>query len=83
MKLTKDQAQEKVFAVLADHTGLQASGIAPHFRFDGPELKFDSIDHVEFVMMIEDEFDIDIPDDECEGLHTVEDIVNIVIRKVG
>merc|ERR1719320_66985 len=42
------------------------------------DLGLDSLDQVEFEMALEDEFNIEIPDEEADTLHTVEDVVNLV-----
>ena len=43
----------------------------------------DSLDIIQAVMLIEDEFDIVIEDAEIEPCKTVGDIINLVIRKGG
>jgi acyl carrier protein len=47
------------------------------------DLTADSLDIVEIVMGIEEEFDIDIEDREAEKLHTVQDIVSLIETKKG
>ena len=42
------------------------------------DLSADSLDAVEIIMAIEDEFGIEIPDDEAEKISTVADLVNYV-----
>ena len=42
------------------------------------DLEADSLDAVEIIMAIEDEFDIEIPDDDSEKFQTVSDIVKFV-----
>lgn len=46
------------------------------------ELDADSLDVVEVVMAIEDEYDIEIPDEEAENVRTIGDIVKILSSKV-
>ena len=43
----------------------------------------DSLDLVELVMVLEEEFNIEIPDDQAEELHTFEDIVEYISKTVG
>lgn len=45
------------------------------------DLGADSLDSVELVMELEEEFDISITDAEAEGLHRVSDYVAVVLRK--
>ena len=42
------------------------------------DLEADSLDAVEIIMAIEEQFDIEIPDDEAEKFQTVEDLVEYV-----
>ncbi len=42
------------------------------------DLEADSLDAVEIIMAIEEEYDIEIPDEEAEKFHTVADLVNYV-----
>ena len=42
----------------------------------------DSLDVVEIIMSLEDEFGVEIPDDEIEGIKTVEDLVNYLANKL-
>lgn len=46
------------------------------------ELNADSLDVVEIIMNIEDEFDIEISDPEAESVRTVGDIVRVVSSKI-
>ena len=46
------------------------------------DLEADSLDAVEIIMGIEDEFGIEIPDDEAEKFQTVSDLVNSVEANV-
>ena len=45
------------------------------------DLSADSLDAVEIIMAIEDEFDIEVPDEDAEKFQTVSDIVNYVEAK--
>ena len=42
------------------------------------DLGADSLDVVELVMAFEDEFDIEIPDEDAEGIETVQDVVDYI-----
>ncbi len=44
------------------------------------DLGFDSLDVIEATMEIEEQFDISVPDDQAENIHTVGDIVDGVLR---
>lgn len=46
------------------------------------DLKFDSLDLVEFTMAVEDEFDIEVDDDQMAALTTVQQVIDLVTSKV-
>lgn len=46
------------------------------------DLGFDSLDIVEFVMLVEEEFDIVVPDDESETINTVRDAVQTIQKSI-
>lgn len=48
----------------------------------GDDLDADSLDLVELVMALEEEFDIEVPEDELEGVETVQSAYDIVAAKV-
>ncbi len=47
------------------------------------DLGFDSLDFVEFVMLVEDEFDIVVPDEESETINTVRDAVQAIQKSIS
>jgi len=47
------------------------------------DLEADSLDAVEIIMAIEDEFDIEIPDEDAEKFQNIGDIVKYVEEKIG
>ncbi len=58
------------------------SGIGPITLFDASsfieDLGADSLDIVELVMAMEEEFEVEIPDEEAENIKTVQDAVNYI-----
>jgi len=46
------------------------------------DLGFDSLDDVEFIMALEEQFDIEIPDVHGEGLKTVRDVIDYVTSAI-
>jgi acyl carrier protein len=55
--------------------------VTPEARF-GDDLDADSLDLVELVMALEEEFDISVPEDELEGIETVGQAFELVARKI-
>ena len=47
------------------------------------DLGFDSLDLVEFVMLVEEEFDIVVPDEESETINTVRDAVQAIQKSIS
>lgn len=68
---------EKVVRILAEQLDADPDKITPQTRI-AEDLNADSLDVVELVMAVEEEFDIQIPDEEIEGLKTVEAVVEYI-----
>ena len=62
--------QEQLFTLVSRQLGIDEADIALESNFMD-DLGADSLDTVELVMLLEDEFDIEIPDDVASELHTV------------
>ena len=77
-------ANEELFAKLKDiiveQLGVDADEISLKTSFV-EDLGADSLDIVELVMAMEEEFDIEIPDEDAEGIATVEDAIDYVESK--
>lgn len=71
---------EKVKNIIADQLGLKPSEITLTSNFK-EDLGADSLDLTELVMMLEDEYSIDIPVDDMTDIITVEDILNYLKDK--
>jgi acyl carrier protein len=70
---------EKVQAVVADKLDVEASKVVPEANFAN-DLGADSLDVVELVMALEEEFGVEIPDEEAEKLETVQAVVEYVAK---
>ena len=69
--------ETKVRAIIADELGVADDEIKSTSSFI-EDLGADSLDIVELVMAMEEEFEVEIPDDEAENIKTVADAVNYV-----
>lgn len=67
---------EKVKSIVVDQLGVDDEQISLETSFT--ELNADSLDIVELIMALEEEFDLDIPDEDAEKLRTVGDAVNYI-----
>ena len=73
---------EKVAKIIIDKLGVEESEITPEASFTN-DLGADSLDTVELIMEFEKEFDINIPDDQAEGIATVGDAVSYVEEAIS
>ena len=73
------EIQAKVIQIISEQLGKDESEIkmSSHFIED---LDADSLDTVELVMALEEEFDIDIPDEAAEKITTVESAVDFIVE---
>jgi acyl carrier protein len=67
--------EQRVKNIVGEQLGLDENGIKPEQRLV-EDLGADSLDLVELVMAVEDEFDIDIPDQEAEKIETVQQYID-------
>jgi acyl carrier protein len=67
---TKDQIFEKVKAIIVDQLGVDEADVTADASFID-ELGADSLDIVELIMALEEEFSIEVPDEDAEKLTTV------------
>ncbi len=65
---------ERVKEVIVRELAVPESQVAEEATFDG-DLKADSLDVVELVMALEDEFELEIPEEDAEQIRTVGDAV--------
>ena len=70
---------KRVVAIIAEQLGVEKEKIVPKASFQD-DLGADSLDLVELVMAIEEEFDITIPDEDAEKLLTVGQTIDYVAR---
>ena len=69
--------EEKVKEIIVDQLGVDEKQVTAESSFID-DLGADSLDTVELVMALEEEFDIEIPDDEAEKIATVQDATNYI-----
>ena len=69
--------EAKVKSIIADQLGVGEDEIKPESSFI-EDLGADSLDIVELVMAMEEEFEMEIPDEEAENIKTVGDAINYI-----
>ena len=71
---------ERVTKIIVDRLGVEETEVVPAASFK-EDLGADSLDVVELVMELEDEFDMEIADEDAEKINTVGDAVNYINSK--
>ncbi|MCK5883985.1 MAG: acyl carrier protein [Bacteriovoracaceae bacterium] len=72
--------EAKIIKLIAEATKIEESKITLETNLVD-DLNLDSLDIVELMMKMEDEFGIEIPEEDAEGLKTVKDIVTYLANK--
>jgi acyl carrier protein len=67
----------KVKSIIVEQLGVAEDEIKPESAFI-EDLGADSLDIVELVMAMEEEFEVEIPDDDAENIKTVQDAINYI-----
>jgi acyl carrier protein len=80
--MSKEEIFEKVKKIVAEQLSVDPDEVTPEASFAN-DLGADSLDTVELVMALEEEFDIEIPDEAAEGIATVQAAVDYIQDKVA
>ena len=68
-------SEERIKEIIVEQLGVEEDQITPDASFID-DLGADSLDTVELVMAFEEEFDIEIPDEDAEKIRTVRDVTD-------
>ena len=68
---------EKIKAILSEQFDVEEDSITPDTNLS-EDLEADSLDVVDLLMSIEDEFEIEVPDEEIENIKTVDQLVKYI-----
>ncbi len=69
--------EEKVKGIIVEQLGVEENEVTPTASF-ADDLGADSLDQVELVMALEEEFKLEISDEDAEKIKTVQDAVNYI-----
>lgn len=72
--------EAKIKKIIAEQLNIEESEISPEKSFID-DLGADSLDTVELIMAFEEEFDIEIPDEEAEKIKTVGDALSYISKQ--
>ena len=75
-------SQDKIKQIIADQLGVKKEEVTDNAKFVD-DLGADSLDTVELVMALEEEFGVEIPDEDAEKLATVGDALRYIEEKSG
>ena len=74
--------EDKVKEIIVEQLGVDEAEVTPNASFVD-DLGADSLDTVELVMAFEEAFDIEIPDEDAEGIRTVQQAVDYIDKKAN
>ncbi len=72
--MSVENVQERVKNIIVEQLGVEADQVKPEAQFVN-DLGADSLDTVELIMALEEEFDVEIPDEKAEKIKTVGEAV--------
>lgn len=75
----KTQTSEKVIDIIVTQFEQPKELVVPEAEFSS-DLGFDSLDQVEFIMAVEEAFDINVPDEDAERINTVQQAIDNIER---
>ena len=73
------EAADKVKEIIVSQLGVEADKVVPSATFVD-DLGADSLDTVELIMAIEEEFDCEIPEEEAANISTVQEVIDFVAK---
>jgi acyl carrier protein len=73
--------EQRVKEIIVEQLGVEENEVSPEASFID-DLGADSLDTVELVMAFEEEFNIEIPDEDAEGITTVQDAIDYIKANV-
>ena len=74
--------QEKIVKIICEQLDVPEEDVTPSAAFVD-DLGADSLDQVELIMAMEEEFDVSIPDEDAENIGTVQDAIDYVQKAVA
>jgi acyl carrier protein len=80
--MSEKTIEEKVREIIVEQLGVNPEQVTPAASFAN-DLRADSLDIVELIMAFEDEFGVDVPDEEAEKLLTVSDVIKYIEDKTA
>ncbi|MFH2131523.1 MAG: acyl carrier protein [bacterium] len=82
MSVERSEVESKVIAIIVEQLGIEESEVKLESNFID-DLGADSLDTVELVMAFEEEFDLEIPDEEAEKITTVGSAIDHIVEAIN
>ena len=79
--MTQEEIYTKVQGLVAKQLSIDTKEVTPEASFLD-DLGADSLDTVELIMCFEEEFDIEIPDEDAENIRKVKDVLDFIEKKL-
>ena len=77
---TPEEISERVKSIIVEQLGVSLEEVTPQASFI-EDLGADSLDIVELIMALEEEYDMEIPDEDAEKIQTVDDVTKYIQNK--
>lgn len=77
-----EEITERVKSIIVDQLGVSLEEVTPEASFI-EDLGADSLDIVELIMALEEEYNIEIPDEDAEKIQTVQDVTSYIEARQG
>ena len=74
--------EDKIKSIIAEQLGVKPEEVTPTAYFVD-DLGSDSLDIVELIMALEEEFNVEIPDEDAEKMKTVGDVIKYIEEKAN
>lgn len=79
---SSSEISERVKSIIVEQLGVGPEEVTPEASFI-EDLGADSLDIVELIMALEEEYDIEIPDEDAEKIQTVKDVISYIEERQG
>jgi len=80
--MTKDEIRAKIKKIVVENLGVSEDQVTDDAQF-AQDLGADSLDQVELVMSLEEEFGAEIRDEDADSLNTVGDAINYIEKRIA